>query len=193
MQKRYRLGVAERINLYTSFQVKRKVTHMERIKSFSVDHMTLLPGVYVSRTDYANAADATSSLFAPQDGGQDALCPVTTYDIRMTRPNFEPVMSTSEIHAIEHLGATYLRNRADVAHRVIYWGPMGCRTGFYLILSGAPALSDVITLMRDTFRFITGFEGKVPGASPEECGNYSDMDPDAAKKRAEGYLTVLEK
>lgn len=148
---------------------------MERIKSFSVDHMTLLPGVYESRRD--------------EVGGN----PVTTFDIRLTRPNFEPVMSTGEIHTIEHIGATYLRNRADVKDRVIYWGPMGCRTGFYLILAGDPTVGDVTKLMIDTFRFTADFEGPIPGATPRECGNYSDMDLPQAKARAKAYLKVLEK
>lgn len=146
---------------------------MERIKSFTVDHMKLMPGVYVSRTDAAGDS------------------PVTTYDIRITRPNFEPVMGTGEIHTIEHIGATYLRNRADIKDRVIYWGPMGCRTGFYLILAGDPELEDVKVLMRDLFRFTADFEGDIPGATPVECGNYSDMDLPAAKKRAAGYLEIL--
>ncbi len=146
---------------------------MERIKSFTVDHMTLLPGVYVSREDMAGEF------------------PVTTYDIRITRPNFEPVMGTGEIHTIEHLGATYLRNRGDVKNRVIYWGPMGCRTGFYLILAGEPCLDEVKALMRDVFRFTADFEGDIPGATPVECGNYSDMDLDGAKSRALKYLDVL--
>lgn len=167
---------------------------MKRIESFNVDHTTLLPGVYVSRKDFIGPSDAFSPL---GDGngrgtyGEKELYPVTTFDIRITRPNFEPVMSTAEIHAIEHIGATYLRNREDVKNRVIYWGPMGCRTGFYLILSGAPEVSDVVSLMRDTFEFVAEFEGKIPGASPEECGNFSDMDLDAAKLRAEKYLKVL--
>ena len=148
---------------------------MKKIKSFTIDHMTLLPGVYVSRCDVLRPAGA--------------LCAITTYDIRMTRPNFEPVMSTAEIHAIEHLGATYLRNRDDLAGRVIYWGPMGCRTGFYFILAGEA--EDVKPLMIDTFSFIASFEGDIPGATPQECGNYSDMDLAAAKERAKKYLEVL--
>ena len=167
---------------------------MERIESFTIDHMTLRPGIYVSRKDTVSPSDAFCPLFSPKEegkAGEKELYPVTTFDIRITRPNFEPVMSTSEIHAIEHIGATYLRNRCDVKHRVLYWGPMGCRTGFYLILSGEPSLPDVKSLMADTFRFVAAFEGKIPGASPEECGNYSDMDLAAAKKRAENYLKVI--
>ena len=151
---------------------------MEKIKSFTIDHMKLLPGVYVSRED-------TASL---PGGGS---CSITTYDIRITRPNFEPVMGTGEVHTIEHLGATYLRNRADIKERVIYWGPMGCRTGFYLILSGTVSVQAVTLLMKDVFAFIAAYEGEIPGATPVECGNYSDMDLPAAKKRAESYLAVL--
>ena len=146
---------------------------MERIKSFSIDHMTLLPGVYVSREDEA--------------GG----FPVTTYDVRLTRPNFEPVMNTGEVHTIEHIGATYLRNLDGVKEKVIYWGPMGCRTGFYLIMAGAPDLDTVKALMKEVFAFVADFEGAIPGATPVECGNYSDMDLPAAKARAKKFLSVL--
>ena len=146
---------------------------MEKIKSFTIDHTKLLPGVYLSREDTANDE------------------PVTTYDIRLTRPNFEPVMGTGEVHTIEHIGATYLRNRADVKDRVIYWGPMGCRTGFYLILAGKPALDEITGLMKDLFAFTAAFEGAIPGATPVECGNYSDMDLPAAKSRAAKFLSVL--
>ncbi len=168
---------------------------MRKIKSFTVDHLKLMPGVYVSREDNVSSADAFNSLneeIIPHENFKDnELYPITTYDIRMTRPNFEPVMSTGEIHAIEHLGATYLRNREDLKYRVIYWGPMGCRTGFYLIMTGAVPVSDIVSLMRDTFTFIGEFEGDIPGASPEECGNYSDMDLTAAKLRAAKYLEIL--
>ena len=150
---------------------------MEKIKSFTIDHMTLLPGVYESRCDILR--------------GQKESFPVTTYDIRITRPNFEPVMSTAEIHAIEHLGATYLRNRSDISARVVYWGPMGCRTGFYLILAGEADVSLVKALMADTFSFIADYEGDIPGATPTECGNYSDMDLPAAKDRAGRSLGIL--
>ena len=146
---------------------------MERIKSFTVDHMKLLPGVYESRVDFA---------------GAEAL---TTYDIRITRPNFEPVMGTGEIHTIEHLGATYLRNRADIKDKVIYWGPMGCRTGFYLIMAGAIPVPEIVKLMIDVFEFTASFEGAIPGASPIECGNYTDMNLAGAKERAAKYLDVL--
>ena len=169
---------------------------MEKIKSFTIDHMTLLPGVYESRLDFVSPSDAFSEtgseVIDHEQYGEKELYPISTYDIRITRPNFEPVMSTGEIHTIEHLGATYLRNRADLKYRVIYWGPMGCRTGFYLIMAGQIPLDTIRSLMIDTFRFVAAFEGEIPGAKPEECGNYSDMDLAAAKKRAEAYLKVLE-
>ena len=167
---------------------------MERIKSFTVDHMTLLPGIYVSREDrisYKDAFGATEGDGEKENISEKEAYPVTTYDIRMTRPNFEPVMGTGEIHAIEHLGATYLRNREDIKSRVIYWGPMGCRTGFYLILSGAPDPSKVTELMVELYSFIASFQGDIPGATPEECGNYSDMDLQGARERATKYLEVL--
>lgn len=168
---------------------------MKKIKSFTIDHMTLLPGVYVSREDFVSPSDAFdpvgSAVTAHEAFAEKELYPITTYDIRMTRPNFEPVMSTGEIHAIEHLGATYLRNRAELQNRVIYWGPMGCRTGFYLIMTGSIPKETVVRLMIDTFSFVAAFEGDIPGATPVECGNYSDMDLAAAKARAEGYLSVL--
>lgn len=169
---------------------------MEKIKSFTIDHMTLLPGVYESRLDIVSPADAFDEAGSPirdhSEFDEKALYPISTYDIRITRPNFEPVMSTGEAHTIEHLGATYLRNRQDLKYRVIYWGPMGCRTGFYLIMSGAIPVETIRRLMIDTFTFIRDFEGEIPGAKPEECGNYSDMDLPAAKERAGRYLTVLE-
>ncbi len=158
---------------------------MERIKSFTIDHMTLLPGVYESRRDAVSTAEAIP--------GTNALCPVTTFDIRITRPNFEPVMSTGEIHTIEHIGATYLRNKEGVKENVIYWGPMGCRTGFYLIMAGAPSVDEIKELMKELFAFTADFEGAIPGATPVECGNYSDMDLDGAKKRAAHYLELLNK
>ncbi len=151
---------------------------MEKIASFTVNHMILLPGIYVSRVDRIPAQDGSKT-------------PVTTYDIRLTRPNFEPVMNTGEAHTLEHLGATYLRNREDIKDRVIYWGPMGCRTGFYLILRGDTETADLVPLMKDLFSFMADFEGEIPGARPEDCGNYSDMDLPAAKKRAASFVTVL--
>lgn len=169
---------------------------MRKIKSFTIDHLTLMPGVYLSRLDRVSRHDALEEMGKPvphSEVNEGELFPISTYDIRITRPNFEPVMSTGEIHAIEHLGATYLRNREDLKYRIIYWGPMGCRTGFYLILSGDNPLCEVTKLMRDTFAFIADFEGEIPGATPKECGNCSDMDLPAAKERAKKYLEILEK
>lgn len=146
---------------------------METIASFTVDHLKLLPGVYVSRRDCT---------------GQDV---VTTFDIRMTRPNFEPVMNTAEIHALEHLGATFLRNHAEMGDKVVYFGPMGCRTGFYLILAGEYESVDILPLLKEMFTFIKDYEGEIPGASPIECGNYLDLNLPMAKYQAEKYLSEV--
>lgn len=143
---------------------------MEKITSFTINHLDLLPGVYVSRKDQAG----------------DAI--VTTFDLRMTRPNFEPVMNTAEMHTIEHLGATFLRNHPIFKERVLYFGPMGCRTGFYLLLSGDLSSADIVPLMREMFAFIRDFEGEVPGASARDCGNYLDMNLPMAKYLADRYL-----
>ena len=143
---------------------------METIKSFTVDHKRLLPGVYVSRKDST---------------GHDV---VTTFDIRMTRPNFEPVMNTAEIHTLEHLGATFLRNHEEWGDNIIYFGPMGCRTGFYLLLAGDYESEDIISLLREMFEFVCHFEGEIPGAAPEACGNYLDQNLPMAKYLAEKYL-----
>ena len=143
---------------------------METIKSFTVDHKRLLPGVYVSRKDST---------------GHDV---VTTFDMRMTRPNFEPVMNTAEIHTLEHLGATFLRNHEEWGDKIIYFGPMGCRTGFYLLLAGDYESEDIISLLREMFEFVCHFEGEIPGAAPEACGNYLDQNLPMAKYLAEKYL-----
>ena len=143
---------------------------METIKSFTVDHKRLLPGVYVSRKEST---------------GHDV---VTTFDIRMTRPNFEPVMNTAEIHTLEHLGATFLRNHEEWGDKIIYFGPMGCRTGFYLLLAGDYESEDIISLLREMFEFVCHFEGEIPGAAPEACGNYLDQNLPMAKYLAEKYL-----
>ncbi len=146
---------------------------MKQIASFTIDHMKLLRGVYVSRKDTA---------------GTEVL---TTFDIRMTRPNFEPVMNTAEIHTIEHLAATYLRNHSEYASKTIYFGPMGCRTGFYLILAGDYESRDIIPLLTDMFGFIRDFEGDVPGAAAENCGNYLDMNLNMAKYLAKRFLDEI--
>lgn len=148
---------------------------MEKITSFTIDHLKLLPGIYVSRKDQAGEST------------------ITTFDIRMTRPNFEPVMNTAEIHTIEHLGATFLRNQPEWKDRVIYFGPMGCRTGFYLLLSGDLTSKEILPLVTAMYDFIAGFEGEVPGASAKDCGNYLDMNLPMAKYLAKKFReTVLE-
>ena len=113
---------------------------------------------------------------------------ITTFDIRMTRPNFEPVMNTAEIHTLEHLGATFLRNHEEWGDKIIYFGPMGCRTGFYLLLAGDYESEDIISLLREMFEFVCHFEGEIPGAAPEACGNYLDQNLPMAKYLAEKYL-----
>ena len=148
---------------------------MNKIASFTVDHIRLVPGIYVSRKDKV----------------KDAV--ITTFDIRMTSPNDEPVMNTAEVHTIEHLGATFLRNHGQYKERVIYFGPMGCRTGFYLLLAGDYTSADIVPLMREMFSFIASFEGDVPGACAKDCGNYLDMNLPMAGYLAKKYLTdVLE-
>ena len=143
---------------------------MEKITSFTIDHLKLEPGIYVSRKDHI---------------GQETI---TTFDLRMTRPNFEPVMNTAEVHTMEHLGATFLRNHKEYADRVIYFGPMGCRTGFYLLLAGDLESSDIVGLVTELYEFISTFEGEVPGAAAKDCGNYLDMNLPMAKYLAERYL-----
>lgn len=144
---------------------------MEKIASFTVNHLELLPGVYVSRKDTV---------------GKEVI---TTFDLRMTRPNFEPVMNNGEIHTLEHLGATFLRNHKEFKDKVIYFGPMGCRTGFYLLLAGDYTSKDIIPLLKEMFQFAAEFQGEVPGASPRDCGNYLDMNLPMAKYLAEKYLS----
>lgn len=146
---------------------------MEKIASFTINHLELLPGVYVSR----------------QDKFKDTV--LTTFDIRMTRPNFEPVMNTAEMHAIEHLAATFLRNHKDFADQVVYFGPMGCRTGFYLILSGDYKSKDIVPLLTELYTFMSEFEGEVPGASARDCGNYLDMNLPMAKYLAKKFLNEV--
>lgn len=143
---------------------------MEKIASFTIDHIRLLPGVYVSRKDTA---------------GQEVI---TTFDLRMTSPNDEPVMNTAEVHTIEHLGATFLRNHKDYGNKTIYFGPMGCRTGFYLLLAGDYHSRDILPLVTQMFEFIRDYRGEVPGASPRDCGNYLDMNLNMANYLAARYL-----
>ncbi|MGN0432594.1 MAG: S-ribosylhomocysteine lyase [Lachnospiraceae bacterium] len=147
---------------------------MEKIASFTIDHIRLQPGVYVSRKDRVGSET------------------ITTFDLRMTSPNEEPVMNTAEVHTIEHLGATFLRNHPDYKEKVIYFGPMGCRTGFYLLLAGDYESKNIVPLMIEMYEFIRDFKDEVPGASPKDCGNYLDMNLPMANYLAAKYLdTVL--
>lgn len=146
---------------------------MEKIASFTIDHNKLQPGVYVSRKDHI---------------GKEVI---TTFDLRMTSPNEEPVMNTAEMHTIEHLAATYLRNDPQYKDRVIYFGPMGCRTGFYLLLAGDYESADVVELVTKMYEFIRDFKEEVPGASPRDCGNYLDMNLGMANYLANRYLTQV--
>lgn len=143
---------------------------MEKIASFTIDHNKLQPGIYVSRKDKVGAET------------------ITTFDLRMTSPNEEPVMNTAEMHTIEHLAATYLRNHQIYKDKVIYFGPMGCRTGFYLLLAGDYSSKDIVPLMTELFEFIRDFKDEVPGASPKDCGNYLDMNLGMANFLAKKYL-----
>lgn len=143
---------------------------MEKITSFTIDHIKLQPGVYVSRVDYVEGH------------------PITTFDLRMTSPNEEPVMNTAEMHTIEHLAATFLRNHPIYKEKTIYFGPMGCRTGFYLLLAGEYISKDILPLMQEMFDFIAHFDDKVPGASAKDCGNYLDMNLPMARYIAKRYL-----
>ena len=148
---------------------------MEKIPSFEVNHLELLRGIYVSRKD--KVGDET----------------VTTFDIRMKEPNREPVMNTAELHTLEHLGATWLRNDPQVSDQVIYFGPMGCRTGCYLVLKGDLESEDIVPMVTDMFRFVSEFDGEIPGAAARDCGNYLDQNLDMCRWEAKKYLTeVLE-
>ena len=146
---------------------------MEKITSFTIDHIRLQPGLYVSRKDQV---------------GKET---VTTFDLRLTSPNEEPVMNTAEVHTIEHLAATYLRNEPVWKERVLYFGPMGCRTGFYLLLAGDYTSSEVLPLVRDCFTFIGSYEGEIPGASARDCGNYLDMNLPMANYWGKRYAKLL--
>lgn len=143
---------------------------MEKIASFTIDHIKLQPGIYVSRKDHIGAET------------------VTTFDIRMTSPNEEPVMNTAEVHTIEHLGATFLRNDAEWKDRVVYFGPMGCRTGFYLLLAGDLESKDIVKLMTDMYEFMRDYEGEIPGATAKDCGNYLDQNLPMAKLLSKRFL-----
>lgn len=146
---------------------------MEKITSFTIDHIKLIPGVYVSRKDPVG-----NSL-------------ITTFDIRMTSPNHEPVMNTAEMHAMEHLAATFLRNHKEYGSKIIYFGPMGCRTGFYLLLAGDFESKDIIPLLTEMFEFIRDYKDDIPGASAKDCGNYLDMNLPMANYLANKFLTEV--
>lgn len=147
---------------------------MEKIASFKINHLTLMPGIYVSRRDITPRGDA-----------------LTTFDIRMTAPNRQAPLSPRVQHTIEHLAATFLRNHPKWAQSVVYWGPMGCCTGQYLIMQGELQSADIVPLMIETFDFIAGYQGEIPGATPRDCGQYDYMDPRGARLAAAAYLAIL--
>ena len=147
---------------------------MEKITSFTIDHNKLQPGVYVSRKDTSGGVT------------------VTTFDLRLTSPNEEPVMNTAEIHTMEHLAATYLRNDPDWKGQILYFGPMGCRTGFYLLVFGDRSSREILPLVKNCFRFIAEFSDEVPGASAKDCGNYLDMNLPMANYWGKRYASLLE-
>ena len=145
---------------------------MQKITSFTIDHTRLLPGIYVSRIDENNGLK------------------VTTFDLRLKTPNADAVMDTASLHALEHLGATYLRN-SEIKDKIVYFGPMGCRTGFYLIVFGEVSSKEIYPYVLDMLDFIISYTGEIPGASPVECGNYKDLDLDGAKLHANAYREIL--
>ncbi|MDE6134958.1 MAG: S-ribosylhomocysteine lyase [Muribaculaceae bacterium] len=147
---------------------------MEKIASFTIDHLRLKRGVYVSRRDTTPSGDI-----------------ITTFDIRLTEPNREPALDPRALHAMEHLAATYLRNCPEWKDRVVYWGPMGCCTGNYLLMQGALEPGDIAQLLKDTFAFIAAFEGDIPGATARDCGNYTFNDLPAAKAAAARFLNEV--
>lgn len=146
---------------------------MKKIPSFTIDHNQLLPGIYVSRKDNV---------------GNDV---VTTFDIRMKAPNREPALHPGALHTIEHLAATYLRNNEEWQDRIVYWGPMGCLTGNYLLMKGDMKSEEIVKLMIDTFEFVANYDGVVPGTGPQDCGNYLLHDLPMARYEAKQYLKVL--
>lgn len=148
---------------------------MEKIASFTIDHTRLEPGIYVSRRDITPAGDT-----------------LTTFDIRMTRPNRQEALTPRALHAMEHLAATFLRNHPDWKDHIVYWGPMGCCTGNYLIVQGKRDSRELLPLIREAMQFVAGFEGDIPGATPRDCGNWSFMDLEGARKAADEYLAELD-
>lgn len=146
---------------------------MKKIASFTINHLDLLAGIYVSRIDFV---------------GEHAL---TTYDLRMKAPNMEPVLNTAEMHTIEHLAATFLRNHPLFSNEIIYFGPMGCRTGFYLILKGERSSAEIAPLIKELFEFVASYTDEVPGASARDCGNYLDMNLPMARYEAARYVSTV--
>lgn len=151
------------------------MNNMEKIESFKVNHELLKRGIYVSRKDYNNNNEVIA----------------TTFDIRMKEPNREPVMNIAEVHTIEHLGATFLRNHIEYKNKTIYFGPMGCRTGFYVILKGDLNSKDIINIIKEMFEFMAKYEGEIPGADPKSCGNYLDQNLPMAKYEASKFLNEI--
>ena len=149
---------------------------MEKIESFKVDHELLKRGLYVSRKDYDNDSNKVIA---------------TTFDIRMKEPNREPVINVAEMHTIEHLGATFLRNHSVYKNQTIYFGPMGCRTGFYVIFKGDLDSKDIISAMKEMFLFIAGYEGDIPGADAKSCGNYLNQNLSMAKYEARKFYNEI--
>lgn len=147
---------------------------MKKIESFTIDHLSLNPGVYVSRKDLTPKGDV-----------------ITTFDIRMTAPNRQPALSIPALHAMEHLVATFLRNHPLWADRIVYWGPMGCCTGNYLLLNGDYQSKEIVPLLKEAFEFVANFHGDVPGATPKDCGNYLLMNLPEAQMAARDYLAIL--
>ena len=147
---------------------------MEKIPSFTVNHLTLSKGVYVSRRDTTPSGDT-----------------LTTFDVRMTAPNREPALAPEALHAMEHLAATFLRNHPRWKERIVYWGPMGCCTGNYLIVQGDVTSEEIVPLLRETMEYVATYEGEIPGATARDCGNYTFMNPDGAREAARAYLEVL--
>ena len=147
---------------------------MEKIASFRINHLVLMPGIYVSRRDVTPSGDV-----------------ITTFDVRLTAPNREAAADPRALHAMGHLVATFLRNHPQWAPKTVYWGPMGCCTGNYLILQGELESSDVVGLMREAMEFVADFEGEIPGATARDCGNYTFMDLDGAKALARKFLQEI--
>lgn len=170
MRREYRIKRLSKSEKEELIKNKERINNMDLIESFQVNHLKLKPGLYVSRKDKIGSET------------------VTTFDIRMTTPNEEPVMVTSAVHAIEHLGATFLRNNDEIKNEVIYFGPMGCRTGFYLIIAGDLSANEVSEKVKEMFQFIIDFNDDIPGANAKECGNYKDMDLKMAKYYSKFYF-----